>query len=132
MGREQGDHLGEAETVWYVGTVRGVEHERPASTPAEHINLKARGWVTKESLGRPNGPETTSASSGSSQGSTETPTTGEQPNFSASTDEPGSSTTDPSPEGGPAAPARRGGKRAPDVQSAAPQDEAAAAAGEAG
>lgn len=145
MGREQGDHLGDETVTWYVGTVNGVEHERPATAPAEHINLKARGWVTKESLGRENGPDTSSASP-ASPGSTGALTTGVQPSSSTpSGSETGpngsepvappdstNSTTDPGPEEGPAPAARRGGKRAPDVQSAAPQDEAAAAAGEAG
>lgn len=104
MGREQGDHLDEIEAVTYVGTVKGVEYERVAHSPAEHINLQARGWVTAKSLGR----ESTSSANPSDS------TTGQQ-------------TERPQTAG-----ARPAGKRAPDVASAAPQNEAAAAAGEAG
>lgn len=129
MGREQGDHLDEVETTWYVGRVNGVEHERPASTPAEHINVRARGWVTKASLGRPN-------TSAAEENSTGTPTTSPSGSEPASS---GQSTPADSPSVGPStpgqqsaeteAPARRGGRRAPEVASAAPQDEAAGAAG---
>lgn len=99
MGREQGDHLAERETVTYVGTVNGVEYERKAVTPADHINLRARGWV-----------RTTSTSG-------------------AANPTPDDSTTDqPANDEGQSA-AKRGGRRAPEAVSAAPQDEVAAAAG---
>lgn len=109
MGREQGDHLGDEQPVRYVGKVNGVEYVRDAVTPADHVNLRARGWVTEKSLGRDTRTGTTTSETGSRPA-------------------PSSSTTDQQSneaEG----PARRGGRRAPDVASAAPQDEAAAAAG---
>ena len=124
MGREQGDHLGEIEAVTYVGTVNGVEYQRVATTPADHVNLRARGWVTAASLGR-------SGHSSASTSSTASPTT-TSTSEPASPQGPSDSTTVPAPAVTDQGTARRGGKRAPDVVSAAPQDEAAAAAGEAG
>lgn len=46
MGKPQGDHLPQA-TI-YVREVNGELVERPAYTPADHVNLKAHGWVTTE------------------------------------------------------------------------------------
>jgi hypothetical protein len=45
LGREQGDFL--EEPVVYTRTVDGEVSERPAYTPADHVNLQARGWVKK-------------------------------------------------------------------------------------
>lgn len=46
MGREQGDHLPKNPEL-YVGEVNGEVQERPAYTPADHVNLRAAGWVPK-------------------------------------------------------------------------------------
>jgi hypothetical protein len=121
MGREQGDHLDDVEPVYYVGTVNGREYERAVRTTAERINVVARGWVTKASLGRPNVParlETTSPSG------SETVSSGSPQPAGASTGSP--STTDQQTTGESEAPAKRGGRRAPDAVGAAPQDGVAA------
>lgn len=46
MGREQGDELDKNPTI-YTATVDGEVVERPAYTPADHVNFQARGWVQK-------------------------------------------------------------------------------------
>jgi hypothetical protein len=46
MGREQGDDLGTE--VVYVREHDGKTQERRAYTPADHVNLQARGWVRRD------------------------------------------------------------------------------------
>ena len=46
MAREQGDDLGNE--VVYVREKDGKTQERRAYTPADHVNLQARGWVRRD------------------------------------------------------------------------------------
>lgn len=46
MGREQGDELDKSAPI-YTATVNGEVQERAAHSPADEVNLRARGWVLK-------------------------------------------------------------------------------------
>lgn len=46
IGREQGDELPTDPPI-YVGTVNGEPVQRAAHSPADEVNLRARGWVRK-------------------------------------------------------------------------------------
>lgn len=78
IGREQGDEIPTDPPI-YIGTVNGQTVERVAYTPAEEVNLRARGWVRKETTaakpaGRPApaapspSPRTDAGDTGSSNG----------------------------------------------------------------
>lgn len=47
MGKPQGDGL--PDPVYYEREVDGETVRRPAYTPADHVNLKAHGWVEASS-----------------------------------------------------------------------------------
>lgn len=46
MGKPQGDYL--TEPTYYVREIDGEVVTRPAYTPADHVNLKAAGWVEQQ------------------------------------------------------------------------------------
>lgn len=47
MGREQGDEIPQNPTVFVRTDENGDQQERSAYSPADEVNMKARGWVRK-------------------------------------------------------------------------------------
>lgn len=60
MAREQGDEM--SDEVVYVHPER--DGERRASTPADHVNLQARGWVRRDDQRKTSGRKATTPAVG--------------------------------------------------------------------